>query len=360
MINIKAYILSPINIGTGNDIDPFSYVLEREEHKTETGTRQGGIFYRYGFKKLLSLLGEDDFKKIKILAEKPSVLNFLEVRKMVGGLINRYPDAVIKRDEIPDTGFIDKYFEERGRSGLNANREINELSVRETFRDGVNPVIPGSSLKGAMRTAILQKAGCFDRIQINEDPFKCMTVSDVVAAEAKISLGYYLNYPINDIRVQPIGLSQAAEVLRQMQTAGTFTIGSRLGNIRSELGDLIKECLSDKSALFETVNGHYLELLKEELEIFRKGSPDNSFVKRADKNRILERCGKKEIAVLKVGFHSGALGVTFKPPHRKISVKTKNGREERERPTTMWHFSLKSGKNVKATELEPSGWLLLI
>jgi CRISPR-associated protein Csm5 len=356
-IEITPYIFSPIHIGTGNDLDPFSYVLRKN----------GEIFEmcRYDLLKLLKLADGKDFAKIQELSLKPSKWNFLEIRRTVGAVLSKYENAITEKKEIPYTDFIEKY-DESIKSGLpNQNQDINMLNISETYRDGGKLTIPGSSLKGAIRTAILQEAGVFDNIPINEDPFKMLSVDDIHFNEQKISLGYYLNYKIDNIsEPKSKRLTQASEVIKQGQSGLRFkiTVKKYLKNKDDILNQTILRL--DKFELFKIINKHYLDLFEYDYSLFKKYAPNGWFVKKVDE-KLLNSCNESRRAFIKVGFHSGALGVTYKPKppqfnNRKIQIKQREGPPiEANEPTTMWHFSLKNGENTKPNDLYPSGWLLL-
>lgn len=354
---ITPYVFSPIHIGTGNDIDPFSYIIDKNGDKD--------AIYRYDFTKLLMLLDDEDFKIIKYLSENPSILNFLAIRKTVGKLLPKYKDAVVSVTNIAKTDFIDDYEDSIKAYKLNNSNAINQLNIAETYRDGGRLTIPGSSVKGAIRTAILQEAREFkDFSSAADDPFNMFSVSDIHFKDDGVNIGYYLNYPANNIpsAIEKSMPSQATEVIKQSQLCLPFDIQIKdyLKNGRNtKLVDIILKC-KDKKTLFSIINNHYLWQLKKDYELFKKYAPKSFLVGKLSDGKLFASCEKNTRAFIKVGKHNGALGVTFKSRRIKIKqVKGEDGPKYVEEPGTVWHFSLKNKKNVKPEYLYPSGWLLL-
>lgn len=118
---MKVKIKSPIHIGNGDKLTKFDYLVE------------GKSLTVLNFDKLVSLVYKDE-KSINLLlnsVEKGEGLNFF--------LVKKYIDKIKKYTIIAD-------FEK-----FNINKEIHTFIKTS----GYKPYIPGSEIKGAVRTAIL-------------------------------------------------------------------------------------------------------------------------------------------------------------------------------------------------------------
>jgi len=175
--------LSPIHIGTGEEISPLEYVIE------DVPTRDG--FQPYLFRvdpgRVLARVAQADpgeAERIVRAGDPKRVAH--ELRKHV----DRDRDALYF---AACSAGVDDLFDDRA---LDPN---NQLLVGTIVRDPGSglPVIPGSSLKGAMRTAVLVAWADGNRYdtrgddwrrhaekriaghgRANDDPFRCLAVSD--------------------------------------------------------------------------------------------------------------------------------------------------------------------------------------
>jgi len=205
--------------------------------------------------------------------------------------------------------------------------------IKEFIRDGLNrPYIPGSSIKGAIRTAVLShiieskdksnikikdtKGRLTARIMENDlfgtdpqrDVFRCVQVGDalfdgyrtaaynMVNINERISLGYWDKSKQMATEVLPGG----AEAIFKMKIV--------------EKKDLyIPNELSSLSELMSTVNEHTIDLLDDEIKIWHAKDIDSDSEEKVedfisqlkDMKRIAEECREKHACVLRVGHGSG-------------------------------------------------------
>jgi CRISPR-associated protein Csm5 len=135
--NLHCEILTPVHIGTGEQIEPFDYLIR--DH----------TFYRISLPRLIGNLGKEEQRSLTGLIEK-SDLN--GIRTFIGNNVDFETHCVYETDvshEV-ETIYMDKI-----------NDIHNQLLISPFIRtDRINAAyIPGSSLKGSIRTAILNERG---------------------------------------------------------------------------------------------------------------------------------------------------------------------------------------------------------
>ena len=140
--------LSPIHIGTGESYEPTNYVIEDGAlHEFDTGTAMG------------ALSSEDRKNLLKIASEKPGPEMLKDLQRFF--YERRKPLQANAVNCIPVLPGIDDFY--ASRVGQTANREgnggqvLNRLEIDRTAYNPITrkPVLFGSSLKGAIRTALL-------------------------------------------------------------------------------------------------------------------------------------------------------------------------------------------------------------
>jgi len=132
---LKGIILSPLHIGTGNQIEPFDYVIKN------------GKFYRISLEDFLYQLSEGERKIFE------SIVN--------SGNLNRIRKYVIEEIDLEKySAYSVKVTEKIERLYLSKINDIqNQLLINPFIRTGGEnkPYIPGSSIKGAIRTALISQ-----------------------------------------------------------------------------------------------------------------------------------------------------------------------------------------------------------
>lgn len=135
---LKCKILSPIHIGTGSEIEPFDYIIKENK------------FYKISLENFLLNLDNRDKEKFNILVSKNNVN---EIRKFI---IENWDAEKYAVEFFCDVSTeVNKIYQE------NINNIENQLLINPFIRAKVNnlPYIPGSSIKGAIRTAIISELG---------------------------------------------------------------------------------------------------------------------------------------------------------------------------------------------------------
>ena len=177
--------LTPIHIGTGDEIDPLEYVMKA---KPDGGKR----LYRLNLPAMI-----ESFTPSK----REEFLRILD-----GGDMMRLRDFVKRNADVSQHGFYnavttDSVYYTYEKSHSNPN---NALRINPTYRrlDTWQAVVPGSSIKGAIRTAVLshklridyERGGrlpdernlekdVFHAPLPNDDPFRTVHIEDVTLPE---------------------------------------------------------------------------------------------------------------------------------------------------------------------------------
>ncbi|MCA1933698.1 MAG: type III-A CRISPR-associated RAMP protein Csm5 [Calditerrivibrio sp.] len=368
---LKLVILTPVHIGTGEEIEPLEYIISKNSRK----------FYRINFSKFMELLDESKKKEFERKAKLPSTKTIMELRTFIRDNFSQdsMKDAIIETTDVSES-FAEKYnnlLNEFASKGLR-DVQINQLSIMELYRSGTSPVIPGSSLKGSIRTAILDKllssknSNSYNEkndyiknyFHGNKDPFDSLRVSDFVRekSDSGISIGYFVNAPIDkfDEHAFKENLSVMCECL-SMGKAYRGDIRFVVDNHLFEKEENyffkpLRDLISSIDNLFKVCNSHYLPILENELKLIKKSKHDNLFVKALEDN-YLNDIKNDRIAILRIGKHSGAEAVTIEG--RKIDIRKKKGEKlVKDRPTTTWYFS-KDSKPNDLKEIFPCGWIIL-
>lgn len=134
--------LSPIHIGCGEDFEPTNYVIDE------------GVLY--GFDPSRAVLSEGQKSKLMDVANRASLLGIQKFFKDNAEIFKAQADTL-----IPVSSGVASVYEQRvGRAAnveASGNQVFNQLFIERTMHTGreSQPYIPGSSFKGAIRTAML-------------------------------------------------------------------------------------------------------------------------------------------------------------------------------------------------------------
>jgi CRISPR-associated protein Csm5 len=179
--------LSPIHIGCGEDFEPTNYVID------------DGVLY--GFDPSRAVLNEQDRKKLLAAANSDNWLDVSRFFRDNSALFKPYSAFM-----IPVSSGVAKQYEDK--LGVVVKREqrdqnvLNKLELERTQYSGITlmPYIPGSSFKGAIRTAIL------DALNQGRKPFdvefkKNGDAKSTTAMEKRLFNGDFQTSPLRLLKV---------------------------------------------------------------------------------------------------------------------------------------------------------------
>lgn len=380
--------LSPVHVGTGGTYDPTNYVIE-DDALYEFDTIATARVLSQSDKELLIKIttGRADQDMVK------DVQSFFYKRRadLIRYATNRIP--------VPP-GVAEFY---RSRVGKTAQREesgreiINELEIERTAFNPVTklPVLFGSSLKGAIRTALLdavnggqpcqgeeknrelqQRLFKFER-GFQRDPMRLVQVGDASWFGKDGLPAAMVQLAVNRKREAVSGeqgnagrfwredrsLLQFLECLPPMyyralsaqfniqKVSGLETTGKvPASELQFTISDIARAC-----------NDFYGTILREQLHLFGavRGFLSRWWCKAI--RALLEEKGinggGRTAFLLRVGRHSGADSLTVRGVRKiRISRGRRGPREYRESPTTVW---LAAEEPDQGSEMLPFGWLFV-
>lgn len=342
--HFKLETVSPIHIGCGEAYDPTSFAVDEHEKK----------LIAFNTVSFLSQLDENALKRFSSICEKGTESSLVDIYKFIK---SHRGNAKGRKVEITDD-FINHYTKV-----LENRQPLNKFEIGRTAFHTLygTPYIPGSAIKGAIRTAVLnlrnngkttppfrgKNAGQelqehlldYNSSQMATDPFRLIKVSDFHAAGTQIS--QRIIYSINKKKKSAKdakGISQLLEIItpRSLFT-GTITVYT------ADKGTKI-----NRPVTFEELHRALVFFYGDEQ---RKES------------RILDNIGcaftgfkhlAPDIPLVRIGRHSGAECVTVNG-HRRIKI-MKNGFKPQ--TTTIW-LAANSKKPSTLKHAAPFGWASL-
>lgn len=385
--------LSPVHIGTGEDYEPTQYVID------------GTGLYSFSPEAALRALPEAARADLsRILKGPPTV----ELLKQVQAFFHCQAERLIAEAEhvIPVLPTIATEYSER--VGKTAQRErerdiINQLRIARTYGDAATrrPILPGSSLKGAIRTALLDRVNggaslppdikrlpehkrnvplqkhLFGYDNFNQDPMRLVQLGDAADVRPPETLSTEIRYAVNRKR-QPVTkdgreIAAQAENLRQVvECIPSLRPRAFRGHLTlQDLGGLTGPKLPapEQRWTFEEVaeacQAFYRPILERELrELGSRGYLDATWgtaitqILEAQHRAFTER----RAFLLRVGFHSGAESVTLNGVR---SIKINMGRDPATGKTRYEDFPVTKTVWLAAHEIQqrrdlmPFGWVLV-
>ncbi len=372
-LSISLKTLTPIHIGCNEVFQPTEFVIDSIKNE---------LLY-FSLFDLISILNERERQELEKISEEKNAQALVKLYRFyaerIKDKIQKLPN--VKRIKIPYE--LAKRYEEVLRlNNLNEIiRNFNNFEIKRTYFNPYSeqPIIPGSSLKGAIRTAYLEALLSNQKeniIDINEkernlnklaadlekkllnyssadkDPFKNLKISDLTPTGiVNTEIMYEVNIRKSGDKSSRPRLSLPIEVI----PAGVYFIGEMdfiyadNNNNKLELHEMNK---LELSILLEGLDTHYKPIFEDEMKLAKNLGFQE--IKLPDEYQRLSKA--KTAFLIKIGKHSGAEAVTIKGV-RKIPVKLPgNKKEYRDSPTTIW---LASPSKRDISKAYPFGWALL-
>jgi len=360
-LRFRLIVKTPTAVTTGEEYYDNDYVV-----------KNGKFLFLNKEKFLNRLKSAGKLREFLELTNDTSVENLLRLRKFIYELV--------KEEDAEYSSPIDKDFERIYRRNVisieeilsykkkRALNEVNRLRVRKIFRDSITkkPYIPGSTLKGAIRTAIINyilstkenlqiKADKNDRnytknadkelnkllfcqpkenfekvfkAEPSRDLMRFIKISDFKAVEVEERVGVSYNY-------NPKKTDKSIPVNLEYINSGIFEGDIILyPDYAKEIFELCNFELNEKN-LIKVLKRHYNKVYNREKKTFEKSFPiTKEYVETTNQS------------LLKIGFHAGALSKTVSNDELRIVGNKRTGK--RNVPTTTWVLNDK-----------PMGWTIL-
>jgi CRISPR-associated protein Csm5 len=272
--------LTPIHIGCGEEIDPLEYKIIR----TEKGSNR---LYRLNLPAMIESLNTP---------KREEFLRLLDGRDLIA--IRKFVEtnADIKQHRFYESVVTEPVYKVYQKNVMNVN---NALRIDPMYRrrDTWQAVIPGSSIKGAIRTAILSaemrvayekdkwvpdfKKPKWENIVLfsenpNDDPFRALQIEDVTLPPDAIMIDevkMIRRKPQNTAQNNPAGIQQFYEMTfcyldgeEELDGFGELSIQLHLQEKLSEQNDLyLKFTIED---IVSSCRRFYQKRMKDEHETF--------------------------------------------------------------------------------------------
>jgi CRISPR-associated protein Csm5 len=399
--------LSPIHIGAGESYEPTNYVIEDGAlHEFDTGAA------------MAALSGKDREELLRIASGKPNADMLKAVQRFFFERRDALKPWAVNR--IPVLPGVAEFYASRvgqttQRKG-NGKDEINKLAIQRLAHNPVSykPVLFGSSLKGSMRTALLDKLNNRNPLsrhdaelfqleglpdyerkrrershssvfkKLNEklvqgsfelDPLRLLQISDAYWQAEDNLPSAQVCFAVDrkkQPKVEKKDLYHTLEcVLGWRYRAFSGQINVQRVNGISEIGRKgqrqlpVADLRFDMAQVTETCNAFYWPILLMENEVMRnRGYLDPDWDQSIQK--LLEMARSKldqgQVFLLRVGRHSGAESVTLDGVRNVKILLEKDKDTGKQRYTyepktrTLW---LAANDKDQRTNLLPFGWLLV-
>ncbi len=378
--------LAPVHVGSGEDLDPADYVLDADTLYEFSSSALGAVLDEVDRSRLLGLIDSTEGERALV-----GVRQFLYRQRE--GLIAHASRAVWV---VP--GVRELYEARIGTTAQPETKTINRLEIERAFSHPETraPILPGSSLKGAIRTALLNQENSgrerhdgeksrelqqrlFDYRRFETDPMRLVHVADAMSTRGGVMDDLATNtavaFAINrkkrkitgkdgqEVRSQAErkGLYQVLEIvpaLRWRVFQGGLTLnrtelqdGKRLpkSDLRWTAPDIAGAC----NRFYRPIFGRDMEAMRE------RGLLDERWyvvVQRLMEDELGELLDSNRAFMLRVGRHSGAESVTLDGV-RDIRIMTPQGQPRWEEEATTWWLA--SDRIDASSGLLPFGWVLV-
>lgn len=351
--------LSPVHIGCDEIFEPTNFVIEN------------GLLHVLDPANVAAALKENEKRQLLRLADERDPIGgiqqfFKKHRTCLAQAARQWVDVA--------PGIADEYEEKAGKPQQRSSdgRVVYNLfpMARTAFNplDGA-PYLPGSSLKGSIRTAwlnfqnerkpLIEKNENSARLQqrlmdyrmdkLENDPFRCLAVADAHVPADRMAPPTRIVYAVSKKKKPSERGSPELKVF--LETVHETMAEAFAGELRLT-GRIGWEALCD------ACNAFYRPQLESELdhELFRTllDSRWRTLIKKLLASELGELMTARQGFLLRVGRHSGAESVTLDVV-RSIKIKTPKGQPDERASTTEKRFA--SQKRTATDSLLPFGWV---
>jgi CRISPR-associated protein Csm5 len=390
---LKISTLAPVHIGCDETYDPSNYIIDDD------------TLYEFDTHSAISALNPAQRRQLNSLVSGKADETMI---KGLQGFFYQHREALLALSThfLPVASGIASMY--KARIGKAAQLEsggkqvINKLEIERTFYNPVSrePILPGSSIKGAIRTALLnllnegkplrknhkgykernqelqQRLFQYTMRDLQKDPMRLLRISDAswiknqerCSSEVRFAVNRRKNIQHKNDRLlqsqaEKKGLFPQLECIAAMlphafssqitlQNTAGLTAANKLP--KSELQWQIKD-------VFAACNAFYLPQLRQELKLLKTHSyADPQWLKQVEQlleGDLLKRLQDNQAMILRLGRHSGATAMTLEGVR---SIKIMQGKDNKAsyetEAKTLW---LSASDNNSQQQLVPFGWVIV-
>lgn len=305
--------ITPVHIGSGDTIDPYEYIITDKLYKINLwkfisylNTRDEGIF--------LKISSSDMIETRKFIKEKAELSNITEYSMNI--------------NEDTYNIYVNKL-----------NDENNQLSIQTFVKTLDRSFIPGSSVKGPIRTALLFsmadkpitdtwniQQNVFKFKNPHNDPFRALSISDSPPIDHDNMLvcpvkTYARNKKKND-KFEATGLIALVEGIDSYYTGKAVKISHNI-NIDSDLQKRNNFIDINADKIASSCNEFYQRVIEEELNFYENSDISYAYDTYEKLENDLHLFEKENAFMLRLGWGSGYNSLTInlakKTPDSKVS-----------------------------------------
>ncbi len=371
-IFIKIRLLSPLHLGCGEDYEPTGFVIDPESDELAS-------FSPLQFISRLEAGEKEEFSRICARGDIGSLLEIYRFMRKHAGKVDGHRVAI--------SPGLKAHYEETLKLSSRKRREIqqklNQFRIERTaFQPFDNlPYIPGTAVKGALRTALLNRRKPAHRLPVDRgtragqklekkilrvrgdfaaDPLRLVKISDFFpVGTPRTRIVYAVNRKKKPSKYEASAPYQIVEtVAPESEFIGTVTLFTPdqpekdvVAREQETAGRRGKKSRLELPAIPVTAE----ELRRTVTAFYRKENQrENLQLKNIGLSGV-ELPGGEELLPLRLGRHSGAECLTIEG-YRNIRIKGK-GRDFSFKPeaTTLW-LAADHKKPAAAETLRPFGW----
>jgi len=343
-------IISPVHIGSDEVYEPTGFVVD------ETNKQ----LISFDPANFINTLDSDALAEFSSLCQKGTPQSLVEIYRFM----DRHKDLVDGRPVTVSDAFIEHFQETMKLHGeKNVLQNLNKYQIKRTaFNPHEDiPYIPGSSIKGSIRTSVLNYRNqgrshpgypgknASSRLEQDlvggnfaTDPFRLIKVSDFVpVGEVRRRIVYGVNRKKKPSKFEARGPEQIFEV---MEPGAVFFGSITIAEVPRNAG--ISNPVTKKEITDALLQFFGNEKKRENNELKVASIPPAPLTLSANH------------FPLRIGFHSGAECVTV-DGHRKIKIMKGKGEkpETKNQTTTFWLAA--DSKNPANQQLRPFGWVIM-
>ncbi len=258
-----------------------------------------------------------DNKKLHIINFDKFTLNLLTKNTQA---FNDYIQEIKNNNTYSLTEFIKEYklnYQEYIIKSFDINFDINTKEINQTIKTSGKPYIPGSSIKGAIRTAILWNFKLpedgeeviynNEKDYIGDDLFTYRIGKDIIHYFRNLIITDSQplnkdNLKIKEVNIISLKLNRKTSIpiISEFIEKGSSTIEIKLKGIKEEDGSDFLQKGSD-DGLINGVNVYYKDRIESELKILKKNNINSSII--MFYNKLLEYSEEKNTIILRVGAY---------------------------------------------------------
>jgi len=348
--------LAPLHIGCGEDYEPTNFVVKKEQ----------GELIVFAPLEFISGLNHEEKKEFSHICSQGTIASLLDILKFM----RRYAAKAEGRSVQTCSGFLDHYDSTLRLSGHKEwllRKELNQFRIERTAFQPLTgqPYIPGSSIKGALRTALLDlrqpprkvsvnpkdkwasgklEKKIFDDGSFATDPMRLVKVSDFIAeGEPETRIVYAVS---KKKKISNFESSAPYQIMEVVKPGSSFIGSITIAQPDGERGDIPTKPVT------------MLELKKAMRRFFQRENEREN--RELDTVGIIgiEIPGENEKLPLRVGRHSGAESLTISG-YRNIKIMQGKGSKAKneDHATTIW-LAADHKKAEQSSSLKPFGWMV--